>query len=88
VRERGHTARFHDPFASLFPSMGQLMAFPSMGGASGGSTYSYSSSYTSSSGPNGVTYQESKSTRMGPGGVRIPNDAEHKHALAQCIRCQ
>ena len=74
-----------DPFAGFFggmgmPGMGGLLggmmtpSFPDMaaGGArgGGGTSYSYSSTYSSSSGPGGVTYEESRTSRRGPNGVR------------------
>ena len=52
-----------DPFASMFN-----MDMNNMGGNS----YCYSSTYSSSSGPDGMIYESSKSTRRGPGGVRCP----------------
>lgn len=69
-----------DPFASFFNHFNQLansgmgQGFgQSFGSSQQGTCYSYSSTYSSSTGPNGVVYEQSSSTRRGPGGVRSDN---------------
>jgi hypothetical protein len=60
---------FSDPFSSMLGMHMGNMGMLSPG--NGGTSYSYSSSYVSSSGPGGVTYESTSSTRRGPGGVSI-----------------
>ena len=70
-----------DPFA-MFGHQ-QMMPFGGMPmpGGGGATSYSYSSSYSSSSGPNGVVHESSNSMRRGPDGVRTSQTTGYKYQL-------
>lgn len=78
-RRTDHQLQQQQQGASMFGPLGFGMGFGGLGGLfsdmqamagqPGATSYSYSSSSYTSSGPGGVTYQATHSQRMGPGGV-------------------
>jgi hypothetical protein len=86
-----------DPFSSMLGmhmgDMGMGSMRNMMEGMGNGASYSYSSSYSSASGPNGMIYEKSSSTRRGPNGVCILcccsshacTGLEHHRHIACCV---